>query len=428
MEVVIVGFALFSLFFGAGNLIFPPFLGKIYGSNWLIASLGFILTGVGLASIAIFSMAKKSGDIKVFTEVAGKKLGYTITLIIALTIGPLGAIPRTGATSGEVIIASGIDISYALFILLFFGLALTLILTDSKIIDIIGKYLTPSLLIVLMIMIVAGIINPIGSFIKSDISKANTFTNSAIEGYNTMDALASIAFAPIIIKSLIDKGCKENIVKKTVEATLIAAGSLILVYISLTYLGASSSLLYQDISSRVELLIKISNSTLGSFGKYVLSAIIVLACFTTAVGLISSIAEILHKNFLKISYKTFAITITLISIILSLVGVDKIVNYTSPLLTFIYPIVILMIIFNLSNPKMTEKYRHMNFVIVGIISFIQSLISYISMANENLAKNFSKIISFLPFYDYGFPWIVPFLIIFVIGLFMSLNQKKCESL
>lgn len=428
MEVVIVGFALFSLFFGAGNLIFPPFLGKIYGSNWLIASLGFILTGVGLASIAIFSMAKKSGDIKVFTEVAGKKLGYTITLIIALTIGPLGAIPRTGATSGEVIIASGIDISYALFILLFFGLALTLILTDSKIIDIIGKYLTPSLLIVLMIMIVAGIINPIGSFIKSDISKANTFTNSAIEGYNTMDALASIAFAPIIIKSLIDKGCKENIVKKTVEATLIAAGSLILVYISLTYLGASSSLVYQDIDSRVELLIKISNSTLSSFGKYVLSAIIVLACFTTAVGLISSIAEILHKDFLKISYKTFAITITLISIILSLVGVDKIVNYTSPLLTFIYPIVILMIIFNLSNPKMTEKYRHMNFAIVGIISFIQSLISYIAMANENLAKNFSKFISFLPFYDYGFPWIVPFLIIFVIGLFMSLNQKKCESL
>lgn len=428
MEVVIVGFALFSLFFGAGNLIFPPFLGKIYGSNWLIASLGFILTGVGLASIAIFSMAKKSGDIKVFTEVAGKKLGYTITLIIALTIGPLGAIPRTGATSGEVIIASGIDISYALFILLFFGLALTLILTDSKIIDIIGKYLTPSLLIVLMIMILAGIINPIGSFIKSDISKANTFTNSAIEGYNTMDALASIAFAPIIIKSLVDKGCKENIVKKTVEATLIAAGSLILVYISLTYLGASSSLLYQNINSRVELLIKISNSTLGSFGKYVLSAIIVLACFTTAVGLISSISEILHKDFLKISYKTFAITITLISIILSLVGVDKIVNYTSPLLTFIYPIVILMIIFNLSNPKMTEKYRHMNFAIVGIISFIQSSISYIAMANENLAKNFSKTISFLPFYDYGFPWIVPFLIIFVIGLFMSLNQKKCESL
>lgn len=243
-----------------------------------------------------------------------------------------------------------------------------------------------------------------------------------------MDALASIAFAPIIIKSLIDKGCKENILRKTVQATLIAAASLILVYISLTYLGASSSLVYQDIDSRVELLIKIANSTLGSFGKYILSAIIVLACFTTAVGLISSISEILHKDFAKISYKTFAITITLISIILSLVGVDKIVNYTSPLLTFIYPIVILMIIFNLSNPKMTEKYRHFNFTIVGIISFIQSLISYMAMTNENLAKNFSKIISFLPFYDHGFPWVVPFLIFFVIGLLMSVNQKKNEYL
>ncbi|MFO3717519.1 branched-chain amino acid transport system II carrier protein [Anaerococcus sp. ENR1011] len=426
MDIVFIGFALFSLFFGAGNLIFPPFLGRTYESNWLISSIGFILTGVGLASVAVYSMAKKDGDIKEFIKIGGERLGNLVLLIISVVIGPLGAIPRTGATSGEVMIASGINISYNLFIILFFGLTLIFILTDNKIIDVIGKYLTPLLLIVLFFMIISGIINPIGSPKPSSITKSHTFTKSVIEGYNTMDALASIVFAPIIIKSLIEKGYENELKKKTVQVILVAATGLVLVYLSLTYLGATSSTPYPDINSRVELLIVLARSILGSFGKYILAAIIVLACFTTSIGLISSISDMFTKMCNdKISYNTTAIIVVIISIILSMVGVDGIINFTLPLLTFVYPLVLIMIVFNLLNYNLSKAYRKIILGLTGIISLIQSLTMYISMINPSLGENFEKIISWLPLYDYGFPWLGPFIILFIIGL---LNREKGETL
>ena len=426
MDILFIGFALFSLFFGAGNLIFPPFLGRTYGANWLVSSIGFILTGVGLASVAVYSMAKKDGDIKEFIKIGGERLGKLVLLIITVVIGPLGAIPRTGATSGEVMITSGINISYNLFIVLFFGLTLVFILTDNKIIDIIGKYLTPLLLIVLFIMILSGVINPIGHPNPSSITKSHIFTKSVIEGYNTMDALASIVFAPIIIKSLIEKGYGNDLKKKTVQVILVAATGLILVYLSLTYLGATSTTTYPTINSRVELLIVLAKSILGSFGKYILAAIIVLACFTTSIGLISSISDMFTKMFNnKISYNSTAIIVVIISIILSMVGVDGIINFTLPLLTFVYPLVLIMIVLNLLNYNLSKDYRKTILGLTAIISLIQSLTMYISMINPALAENFGKIIAWMPLYDSGFPWLVPFIILFVIGLF---NRKKNQAL
>ncbi|MBM0047091.1 branched-chain amino acid transport system II carrier protein [Anaerococcus sp. mt242] len=426
MDILFIGFALFSLFFGAGNLIFPPFLGRTYGSNWLVASIGFILTGVGLASVAVYSMAKKNGDIKEFTKVGGEKLGNLVLLIISVVIGPLGAIPRTAATSGEVMIASGINISYNLFIILFFGLTLIFILTDNKLIDLIGKYLTPLLLVVLFFMIISGIVNPIGNPSISSMTKVHTFTKSVVEGYNTMDALASIVFAPIVIKSLIEKGYENDIRRKTVQVILVAATGLVLVYLSLTYLGATSTQSYTDINSRVQLLIILARSILGSFGKYILAAIIVLACFTTSVGLTSSISDMFTKIFDdKISYNTTAIIVIIISIILSMVGVDGIINLTMPLLTFIYPIVLVMIILNLLNYNLSKSYRKIILGLTGTISLIQSLSMYISMLNPDLGSNFEKLIAWLPLYDYGFPWLVPFIFLFVIGLF---NREKSSTL
>lgn len=426
MDILFIGFALFSLFFGAGNLIFPPFLGRTYGSNWLIASIGFILTGVGLASVAVYSMAKKNGNIKEFTKIGGEKLGNLILLIIAVVIGPLGAIPRTGATSGEVMMASGMNISYNLFIIIFFSLTLVFILTDNKVIDVIGKYLTPLLLIVLFFMIISGILNPIGKPEMSSLTKPFTFTKSIIEGYNTMDALAAIVFAPIIIKSLVEKGYGNDLKKKSIQVILIAAAGLILVYLSLTYLGATSTEYHPEINSRVELLIVIANTIMGSFGKYVLAAIIVLACFTTSVGLTSSISDMFTKIFNdKISYNITAIIITMSSIVLSMVGVDGIINFTLPLLTFVYPLVLLMIIFNLLNYDFNKNLRKIIFTVTGIISFLQTFIMYVSMLDQNLGIRMENNLAWLPLYDYGFPWLLPFIILFIIGIF---KREKSQTL
>ena len=429
MDIIIVGFALFSLFFGAGNLIFPPFLGREYGSTWLVSSLAFILTGAGLACISVISMAKRKGNVKEFTSVAGSKLGSLIIILIAMILGPLGGIPRTGATSAEVIIKAGLPIPYVFFIVAFFTLTLILILTNSKIIDIIGKYLTPILFLVLAVMIIAGIINPIGDIKNINISQGEVFNRSLIEGYNTMDALAAVAFAPIIIKSLLEKGHEENLIKKTIDVTLIAACGLVLVYISLTYLGATSSISFNNMPSRVALLIAISNAILGGSGKYILATIIVLACFTTSVGLTSSIADMLYEAFDKrISYKLIAVFIILVSLILSLIGVDGIIEFTAPLLTFAYPIILVMIVYNLFEISFIDSFRNMSFYLVAVISLCQSMISYISMINQELSDEISKLISWLPMYKLGFPWLIPFIIMFAFGLSFARKDEKVYAL
>lgn len=428
MDIIIIGFALFSLFFGAGNLIFPPFLGKTYGSNWLIASLGFLTTGVGLASVGVMAMSKKGGDVKEFTSVAGKKLGELVMLLVILVIGPLGAIPRTGATSAEVVRASGINIPYILFILIFFGLTLLINLKNSKIVDIIGKYLTPALLLVLAIMIISGIANPIGEKIISNQRSGEVFSKSITEGYNTMDALAALVFSPIVIKALMDKGYKDDLKKRTGQVVAIAASGLILVYVSLTYLGATASFIYKDKFERVDLLINITHAILGPVGKYVLSAIIVLACLTTAVGLTSSIGEIfvdIFKN--KASKKTMDIIIIGVSVILSSVGVDDIVTFTFPVLNFAYPIFLIMIVYNLMDQKVHYKYRKLTFTTVSVIAIMQTIIEYVRIFDGNLAKSLESIISWLPFYQSGFPWLVPFLICFAIGIILA-NRKSRDKI
>ncbi|WP_297281018.1 branched-chain amino acid transport system II carrier protein [uncultured Anaerococcus sp.] len=425
MDVIIVGFALFSLFFGAGNLIFPPFLGKTFGASWLISSIGFLLTGVGLASLGVIAMAKKDGNVKKFTQVSGPRLGYIITLLVILVIGPLGAIPRTGATSAEVVIASGINISYILFIILFFGITFLLNFTNSKIIDVIGKYLTPALLIVLAVMIIAGIVHPIGEKLVTSNSQAEVFSKSITEGYNTMDALAAMVFSPIVIKSLIDKGYEDNLLKKTFQVIAVASCGLLLVYISLTYLGATSSIVYQDKTERVDLLISITHSILGPVGKYILSSIIALACLTTAVGLTSSISEIFVEIFNdKISYKKMLIIITGISLILSLVGVDGIVNFTFPMLNFAYPVFLTMIVYNLMDKEIEYKYRKVTFTVVTIVAIIQTIIDYVRVFDISNLSSLNKIISWLPFYNSGFPWLVPFILTFILGILLSRRETN----
>ena len=427
MDTLIIAFALFSLFFGAGNLIFPPFLGLSYGSRWPIASLGFILTGVGLASLAVMSVAKKNGDFKEFTSLAGDRLSRIIITIIILTIGPLGAIPRTGATSGEVIEAASIGIPYTFFILMFFILTFLMVIKGNKIIGLIGKYLTPLLLLVLFIMIINGILNPIAGPSPNNVAISDILSNSIVEGYNTMDALASVVFAPIIIQSIKEKNEDANILKESLKVIAIAATGLIIVYISLSFLGASASGLVAEGISRVELLIFIANKVLGPYGKYILSIMIVLACFTTAVGLTGSITDMIYNDSrTSLSHMTIASIISLVSTILSLVGVDMIIRIISPLLIFIYPLVLVMVVFNLIDHDIDPGINKFTFTLVGLIAFVSMIINYLKIFNISKNPIIEKIWSMLPFYEQGLPWLVPFIIILIIERILY-NKAKLAN-
>ena len=427
MDIIVIGFALFAMFFGAGNLIFPPMLGYIYGDKWLLASIAFTIVGVGLTLIAVISMAKRKGNIFTFTSLAGYKLSKTIILIIALCIGPLGAIPRTAATSFEMVESAGFNINILVFTLIFFALSLFLSLSKNSVVDLIGKFLTPLLLISLLIMIIVGMLNPIGDTKNVDMALKTIFSNSMLEGYNTMDTLAALAFTPIIVESIIKKGYKNDLLKKTIEASLIAVIGLAFVYISLTFLGSSASKSI-DTDSRVSLLNFISSSILGNKGKFVLLLAIIMACFTTSIGLISSISNIFvefSKN--KLKYKPVAWVIAIVSLLLSVLGVESIVRLTGPFLQFVYPLAILLVMFNLIGKNSIDKLVIRNsFIVVTIVSLMDALISLIDILIDMFKIDFSflsgiemllkNIISIISLNIVDFPWIFPFIVTIIITI------------
>ncbi|MDU5913044.1 MAG: branched-chain amino acid transport system II carrier protein [Anaerococcus vaginalis] len=436
MDILVIGFALFAMFFGAGNLIFPPMLGYTYGDKWLLASIAFTIVGVGLTLLAVVSMAKRQGNIFTFTSLAGNKLSKAIILIVALCIGPLGAIPRTAATSFEMVQSAGFNINIFVFTLIFFGLSLFLALAKNSVVDLIGKFLTPLLLISLLIMIIVGVSSPIGQIKEINLNVGKIFSDSMLEGYNTMDALAALAFTPIIVESVINKGYKNELLKKTIQASLIAVLGLAFVYISLTFLGASVSTSINT-DSRVTLLNYIAEKVLGNKGKFVLIVAIIMACFTTSIGLISSISNIFSEFTKdKVSYKFFAIIIALVSLLLSALGVESIIRLTGPFLQFVYPLAVILVIFNLIGKDHINKIVIRNsFIVVAIVSFIDAFVNLMEIlsdmfnvnisilkALESILKGFVKIIS-LNIVD--FPWVVPVLVTIIItSLYLKLNKNK----
>ncbi|MGM9532848.1 branched-chain amino acid transport system II carrier protein, partial [Intestinibacter sp.] len=238
-DIIITGFALFAMFFGAGNLIFPPYLGVITGEKFLIGFLGFIIADVGLSLLAILASAKSNGDTEIVFKRAGKKFALILGSAIMICLGPLLAIPRTAATTFEMGIVSIMpNFNPILFSIIFFSITLVLTIKPSKVVDIIGSYLTPALLVCLLLIIAVGIINPIGNIDKAAIQ--NVFSEGILQGYQTLDALGAICLSAVLIKSLAQKGYKEekDRIDILLKAGVVAAIGLTVVYGGLTYLGA----------------------------------------------------------------------------------------------------------------------------------------------------------------------------------------------
>ena len=309
-------------------------------------------------------------------------------------------------------------------------------LAKNSVVDLIGKFLTPLLLISLFIMIIVGMLNPIGPIKEINIDLSKIFSDSMLEGYNTMDALAALAFTPIIVESVIKKGYKNQLLKKTIEASLIAVIGLAFVYISLTFLGASASTSI-DTDSRVILLNYISEKILGDKGKFVLLLAIIMACFTTSIGLISSISNIFaefSKN--KFNYSFLAKAIALVSLLLSVLGVESIVKLTGPFLQFVYPLAIVLVVFNLIGKNSIDRLVIRNsFIVVTIVSFMDALISLIDILKKMFNVNLSflgslesvlkKIIQVISLNIVDFPWIIPLIVIIILtSLYLKLNKNK----
>ena len=357
-DIIIIGFALFSMFFGAGNLIFPPFIGMTSGSDWLTSFLGFVLADVGIILLSINAVAK-SGSFQNVVGKAGKNFGITLEVIMMLCLGPILVIPRTAATTFEMSITPlTSSVNSIIFSILFFGLTFILTIRPTKVMDIIGKFLTPILLLALGILITKGVVSPIGKLSNND--SDGLFVNGLTQGYQTMDALGIGGVTALIMTSFISKGYtdkKENI-SMTLKSALIAGSGLVIVYGGLAYLGATVSTMYDTSISQTALLVNITNSLLGKSGIILLGIIVAFACLTTSIGLTSVTAkyfeDVTNK---KLKYTHLVAFICIFSSIASNLGVDRIIAIAAPILTIIYPVSILLVLMSTFNKYFTKHFK-----------------------------------------------------------------------
>lgn len=402
-DIVIIGFALFAMFFGAGNLIFPPFLGHAFGSQFVLGIIGFICTGVGVPLLAILAVTKGDGTFETMASKIGSKFALIFSTLLFIAIGPMLAIPRTAATTYELTITPLLpNLPSLVWMVIYFSINLIFVLKKSSIIDTIGKYLTPLLLVILTFIIVKGVISPIGEIVSTNAT--SVFASSLTEGYQTMDALAGLLFASMISSSIIAKGySKSEVFGITIKSSIVAVVGLAFVYGGLMFLGSQTINAFTGELTKTNLLMFISKSILGDFGTIIIGLAMGLACLTTSIGLLSagsSFFEEISKG--KLTYKFNAITICIISILIGQLGVDKIVAFSGPILNVLYPVAITLIATTLLNKYLTN----IKAVRLGIYtSLVFGILSIIPNINLN----------FIPLASAGFAWLVPTVIAIVVG-------------
>lgn len=424
-DLFIIGFALFAMFFGAGNLIFPPYLGLLSGHQWWIGFLGFTITDAGLGLLAIIALSKYDGNLNVLATRINKTFAIIISTAIILCIGPFLATPRTAATTYEIAIMPifGESFNRYLFSVIFFVIACLLSIRPSKVVDIVGKFLTPSLLICMTILIIKGIVSPIGEIADTTMID-NVLKKGITDGYQTMDAIAGCMFALVVINAVKTRNysSKNLEIKATVMSSVIAVIFLALIYGGLLYLGAQTSGLgiYDQDTDSTLLLVDITNRVLGGVGVYILGIITALACLTTAIGLISATGNFFNDlTFNKISYERVVVICSIVSCLISMLGVTQIIKISAPILEIIYPCAMTIVILGLFNEKIKDD---LVFKVPSIVSLIFGFLFVLQ--GKNLLGGFGDVLTKLPLTEFGLGWVVPMLLSLVIAMIISSSQNK----
>lgn len=413
----VIGFLLFAIFFGAGNLIFPPKLGFESGSEFLPAILGFVLTGVGLPLLGIIVSAFYTGGYRTALNKIHPWFSLAFLISIYLAIGPFFAMPRTAATAYEMalvpFLGSADSLSLFLFTTGYFIISLWLTLNPSKMVDRIGAILTPILLLSIAALVSRAVFILAGNEpLVIDATEQSYFFKGVLDGYFTMDALASIAFSVIVLNAIKSKGVAQNELKRqTILAGVISAIALGLVYVSIGWIGNKIALSAETTQMIVEqkldlgtfILNTVTTQAFGELGRSVLGVIVSLACLTTAVGLTVSVSEYFNEIYPKISYKTYVVIFTLISLIIANQGLKEVISKSVPVLLVLYPIsmtIILMLLLNIViKLPLTAQRLSLFFVTIVAIGAVAGL----------------PIIDSLPLKSYSMEWLLPAIIGGVMG-------------
>ena len=440
---LLVACTLFGMFFGAGNLIFPVHLGQLAGRNVIPAMVGFIITAVGIPILGVAAIGNTHSDgLQALASKVGRRYGYVFTCLLYLTIGPFFAIPRCATTSFTTGIAPMLGegtpeaLVLLIFSLVFFAIVLALSLRPAGITVWIGKIINPIFLVFLAILVITALLSP--STAVSAVEPAASYETGAlfsgfIEGYGTMDAIAGLAFGIVVIDIIRSMGVeKDAAVARDVLTSGILTGILMaLIYIATIYMGAQSRGLFETSENGGIALAQIAGHYLGGAGSIVLAVTITFACLKTSIGLVTSCADAFSRMFPNgPGYKAWAIGFTVFSFCVSNFGLSRIIDYSLPVLMFLYPLAITLILLALFG----RLFRHDRAVYLSVTVFtgIAALFDLIKtlpaglQAGLKLEPVIAAAEKFLPFFTLNLGWVVPALVGLCLGLVIHWSRKKAD--
>lgn len=435
---IAIGLMLFALLFGAGNLIFPAAMGQNAGVNVWYAVLGFCVTGVGLPLISIAALGY-SGCLDL-EEAAGRVrpwYGVFYSVVSYLAIGPCFAAPRTGTVSFEIAVKPFLgsfspDIALPIFLLIFFLLTYWLAATPSKLVDRVGKILTPALLAVILLLIVQSFISPLGTPqapTKNYATPVTAVMQGILDGYNTLDAIASFIFATLVISFVKEGGVTQPkaIMKQVLLSGSIAVALLAFIYIFIAKIGADSVTQLGILETGAPVLAGSAKILFGNLGAAILAVIVLLACLSTSVGLVTCCAAYFMRLLGHFSYKTYAVIFCVISYLVGLFGLKTIIVSTIPVLMFIYPLLVALICL-----IFLDKFfggRQCVYAWTIAFTFVMATINLLETAGVNLGSFETMLQTYVPLHTFGMGWI-PFAAVgFVIGLIWkaAVPEKKAAA-
>ena len=439
-ETAAVASMLFGLFFGAGNLIFPASMGQLAGRSVYTAAVGFLITGVGLPllGVAALGISQEDGLLGLSSR-PGRRYGLFFTCALYLTIGPFFAIPRCATVSYTVGIqrilpASAQGAGLAVFSLLFFAAVLFLSLRPGEILTWVGKVLNPLFLCFLGVLLLRALLSPLGEISAAeplDAYAAGAFSTGLLEGYNTMDALAGLAFGIIMVDVIRRLGIEEpaEVAKSTVRAGIFSALLMALIYLLVAVVGAQSRGAFAVSGNGGEILAQVAEHYFGGAGAAILAITVTLACLKTAVGLITSCSETFVKLFPKgPSYRVWAVAFCVLSLLIANLGLEAIIAYSQPVLMFLYPLSIALILLTLfgrffDNDRTVLRWTLGATAAAALFDLLRAL-----PAAAKAALHLNGVVEiagkWLPLARQGFGWVVPAALGLAVGLLLRQIRRR----
>lgn len=424
-DIIVLGFMNFALFVGAGNIIFPPFIGLQAGTSVWPAALGFLLTGVGLPVITTIAMARAAGSLALITRPVGKRVGLMLAIVCYLCIGPLFATPRTATVSYELAVQPFVKSEKWLFAwsVIYFGIVALVSLYPGKLLDTVGKVLSPLKVVALIILAVTVLVlpagtaqPPVGPYVTS------AFSQGLTNGYLTMDTLAALTFGLVMVNAIKSRGVSSPglVTRYAVMSGLIAGIGLTLVYLSLFRLGMGSGGLVHNATNGAEVLSAYVAFSYGAAGSVFLGLLITVACMVTAIGLTCACASY-FSALVPVSYAGLVWIFALFSMVVSNLGLTALINVSVPALTAIYPVFVVLILAWFVREKLYSPVRVV--APAAFIAFIFGLADALGVAGLNFRP--LTVLHQMPLNDLGLGWLIPALVVTVIA--SLLDRRKAAN-